>query len=31
MVKESWGKKRTCPKCDKDLICPHTFSLEFMI
>ena len=39
MVKESWGKKRTCPKCDtrfydlnKDpLICPnceHTFSLE---
>ena len=39
MVKESWGKKRTCPKCDtrfydlnKDpLICPnceHSFSLE---
>ena len=39
MVKESWGKKRTCPKCDtrfydlnKDpLICPnceHTFTLE---
>ena len=39
MAKESWGKKRTCPKCDtrfydlnKDpLICPncgHTFSLD---
>ena len=39
MAKESWGKKRTCPKCDtrfydlkKDpLLCPncgHTFSLE---
>ncbi len=39
MVKESWGKKRTCPKCDtrfydlnKDpLICPncgHSFSLD---
>ena len=39
MAKESWGKKRTCPKCDtrfydlnKDpLICPncgHAFSLE---
>ena len=39
MAKETWGKKRTCPKCDtrfydlnKDpLICPnceHTFSLD---
>ena len=39
MAKESWGKKRTCPKCDtrfydlnKDpLLCPncgHTFSLD---
>ena len=39
MAKESWGKKRTCPKCDtrfydlnKDpLTCPnceHTFSLD---
>ena len=39
MAKETWGKKRTCPKCDtrfydlkKDpLLCPncgHTFSLE---
>ena len=39
MAKESWGKKRTCPKCEirfydlnKDpLLCPncgHSFSLE---
>ncbi len=39
MAKETWGKKRTCPKCDtrfydlnKDpLLCPncgHTFSLD---
>ena len=39
MAKKSWGKKRTCPKCDtrfydlnKDpLLCPncgHTFSLD---